>query len=46
MAQLIEVIKKFDDGTETVHSFVPNVNASEIEAKVREAMHEGVEVAE
>lgn len=38
MAQLIQVIKKFDDGTETVHDFVPNPDASEIEAKVAEAM--------
>ena len=45
MAQLIQVIKKFDDGTETIHDFVPNPNAAEIEAKVREAQHEGVEVS-
>lgn len=38
MAQLVKVIKYFDDGTETVHEFVPNPNAAEIEAKVAEAM--------
>ena len=42
MAQLVKVVKYFDDGTETVHNFVPNSNAAEIEAKVAEAMHEGV----
>ena len=36
MAQLVQVIKKFDDGTETIHNFVPNPNAEEIEAKVAE----------
>lgn len=42
MAQLVKVIKYFDDGTETVHEFVPNANAAEIEAAVAEAQ-EGLE---
>jgi hypothetical protein len=36
MAQLVKVVKYFDDGTETVHNFVPNSNAAEIEARVAE----------
>ena len=45
MAQLIQVIKKFDDGTETIHDFIPNPNVAEIETKVAEAQHEGVVTA-
>lgn len=40
MAQLVEVVKKFDDGTETVLKFAPQEKAAEIEAAVQASQEE------
>jgi len=36
MAQLVKVVKYFDDGTETAQNFVPNPNAQAIEQAVKD----------